>query len=432
MVDEANRKPRGNPGYRPRSDVARQRPHGAVEVVSIATLRAESAGPFGVRGRVVLVDAARARIADESGTVDAHLSAGASAVSAGDLVEVTGQWDTRALMDATATVVTRPSAPFPAAGGDFVRMERDGRARITRLRQRAAVMTAIRAYFASEHFLEVETPLAVPSPGLDVHLDAVEARPFTSPRWLATSPEYQMKRLLVGGLQRIVQIGRVFRAGEVGARHQPEFTMLEWYRAFAGAANVMRDTEELVASVAQTVLGSTVIPGLGGAAAIDVAAPWHRLTIREAFRQCAGLDADALDDERFYRTLTETIEPKLGFPKPVFLTEWPARMASLARLCPHDATVAERFEAFVGGVELSNGFGELTDPSEQRARLFHDQEARRATGKAVYPIDERFLSALGEGMPPSGGNALGVDRLVMLVTGASDIREVLAFAEDEL
>ena len=241
-----------------------------------------------------------------------------------------------------------------------------------------------------------------------------------------------MKRLLAGGLGSIYQLGRVFRAGEVGARHEPEFTMLEWYRAFAGATDVMADTERLVASVARAVTGGTVLPGLGGTGAIDVAPPWERLTIRDAFARYASLDADALDDERFFLTLTESIEPKLGVERPIFLTEWPARMASLARLCPHDPTVAERFEAFVGGVELCNGFGELTDPAEQRERLLRDQATRSAMGKEVYPVDERFLSALAEGMPPSGGNALGVDRLVMLVTGATEIRDVLAFAQDEL
>jgi lysyl-tRNA synthetase class 2 len=158
------------------------------------------------------------------------------------------------------------------------------------------------------------------------------------------------------------------------------------------------------------------------------------MTVAEAFRRIAGIALDDVlpDEERFFRILVERIEPGLGYPRPVFLTHWPASMASLARLVPTDPRWADRVEAYVDGVELSNGFGELIDPEEQRARLLRDRDERRRTGRDDYPIDERFLAALEEGLPPSGGNALGLDRLVMLVTGASSIADVLAFPQSRL
>jgi lysyl-tRNA synthetase class 2 len=242
-----------------------------------------------------------------------------------------------------------------------------------------------------------------------------------------------MKRLLVGGLPRIFQIGRAFRRDESGHRHQPEFTMLEWYRAYADASHVMEDTERMVADAATAARG-TVIRGARGD--IDLAPPWPRMTVAHAFEKYAGAALESVlpDEERFFRILTEQIEPQLGSPRPVFLVAWPASMASLARLVPGSSgeLVADRFEAYVDGMELCNGFGELTDPVEQRARLEHDRAERARLGLPVYPLDERFLAALEEGMPPSGGNALGVDRLVMLLTGVSDVRDVIAFPDDRL
>ena len=273
----------------------------------------------------------------------------------------------------------------------------------------------------------------VPSPGLDLHLDAFEVVGGREPRYLITSPEYQMKRLLAGGLPRIYQLCRCFRRNELGALHEPEFTMLEWYRAFAGSEEIMRDTEELVAHVAAAVNGgSKTIPGLDRP--VDVSPPWERLTVAEAFQRHAGVEVGAVleDEERFFRLLVDHVEPALGRGRPTFVTRWPARMASLARLCPDDPAVADRVEAYVDGVELCNGFGELIDPVEQRARLARDRSARAAAGKPTYPIDERFLSALEEGLPPSGGNALGVDRLVMLVLGIDAIDGVLAVPDARL
>ncbi|MCB9591428.1 MAG: EF-P lysine aminoacylase GenX [Sandaracinaceae bacterium] len=301
---------------------------------------------------------------------------------------------------------------------------------LDRLRARAQVLSALRAFLDADCFIEVETPLAVPSPGLDVHLAALEVSGLGAPRWLATSPEYQMKRLLCLGLPRIYQISRCFRRGELGRHHEPEFTMLELYRAEAGSEELMRDTEGLVEAAARRVLGGTILPS-----GTDVAAPWARLTVDDAFREHAGVDVhDVLPDEtRFFELLIDKVEPALeAMRAPVFLTRWPRAMASLARLCPDDARWADRFEAYVDGLELCNGFGELTDPVEQRARFAHDQAARREAGLDVYPVDERFLEALEQGMPESGGNAIGVDRVVMAITGAAHIEEVVAFPQSRL
>jgi lysyl-tRNA synthetase class 2 len=302
-----------------------------------------------------------------------------------------------------------------------------------RLRERALVLARVRAFFDARGFVEVQTPVMVPSPGLDLHLSAfeVEGGDARAARWLMTSPEYQMKRLLADGWQRVYQIAPCFRRGELGARHNPEFTMLEWYRAGAGVDDVMRDTEQLVAAVT----GGTVrIEGR----TIDVRPPLDRLSVCDAFGRHAGwseaetLEAASHDEDRFFRTLVEQVEPALArLDRGVFLVDYPAAQASLARRKPADPRLAERFELYVAGVELCNGFGELVDPVEQRARLEQDQRARSERGLPVYPLDEKFLEGLSR-VPPSGGNALGLDRLVALACGTTEIASVMAFTADEL
>ena len=308
---------------------------------------------------------------------------------------------------------------------------------VKQLAARARVVREVRAFFESRGYIEVETPLAVPCPGLDLHLDAFEVIPTgianTEPRrFLSTSPEYQMKRLIADGHARIFQITRAFRVGELGARHNPEFTILELYRAHAGVEAIMRDTEQLVARVT----GGAVHLG---ARHLDTRPPFARVTVCEAYQRFAGIAHDetlrlaAHDEDRFYRLLVDVVEPALAaLDHAVFLTEYPSTQASLARKKPEDPRVAERFELYVAGVELCNGFGELTDPVEQRARFEHDRSERARLGKPVYPIDERFLEALERGMPPSGGNAIGLDRLVALTTGSTSIADVLAFTADEV
>ncbi|MBN1656569.1 MAG: EF-P lysine aminoacylase GenX [Deltaproteobacteria bacterium] len=305
--------------------------------------------------------------------------------------------------------------------------------RLETLRKRHAILAAIRRFFDAQGFVEVETPCVVLSPGLERNLDALEVIGAGRTKFLNTSPEYHMKRLLVAGLPRIYQICKCFRRDERGPLHQTEFTMLEWYRCVADWNDLMRDTEELVAIVAGTINnGTTRIRGRY--APIDLTPPWERISVAAAFQRYADTNLDDLlpDEERFYRLLVERVEPRLGRERPVFLTHYPADMACLARLDPADPKVAERFEAYVDGIELCNGFSELADPEEQKRRFENELRARRASGKIEYPVDQRFISALERGLPECGGNALGVDRLIMLILGANRIDEVMAFSETDL
>lgn len=309
------------------------------------------------------------------------------------------------------------------------------------LAPRARALESTRAFFTSRGYLEVQTPIAVPSPGLDFHLDAFEVVPTgvrgaSSPakRFLSTSPEYQMKRLLSAGHGRIFQLTRAFRAGEAGERHNPEFTILEFYRPNAGIEAVIRDTEQLVARITG---GAVTIDER--ARTIDLSPPFARMTLLDAFERFAGTSADETlrladrDEDAFFEKLAFEVEPRLAeLDHAVFVTDYPASQASLARRKPADPRLAERFELYVAGVELCNGFGELTDAVEQRARFERDQALRAARGKPVYPIDDRFLDALAVGMPDCAGNAIGFDRLVALACGSRAIADVIAFTDAEL
>lgn len=292
---------------------------------------------------------------------------------------------------------------------------------------RARVVDDVRAFFGARGFLEVTTPAIVPSPGMDLYLDAFAV----GDRWLATSPEYQMKRLLADGHERIFQLSPCFRRGETGAQHNPEFAMLEWYRRGAGVDAVMHDTEQLVARVSRGAFDV-------GGRRIAALPPFARLTVCEAFERFAGATmTDVLawaqdDEERYFRTYVERVEPGLeALDHAVFVVDFPASQASLARKRPADPRFAERFELYAAGVELCNGFGELVDAAEQRARFEHDQSARAAHGRPVYPIDEKLLDALAK-LPPSAGNAVGLDRLCALAAGTSEIARVMAFTSGEL
>lgn len=295
------------------------------------------------------------------------------------------------------------------------------------LQLRAAAFAAIRRFFDARDFIEVDTPEIVPCPGLDVHLSAFEVR---DPRgrqvgWLATSPEYQMKRLLAAGAERIFQLGRSYRAEEHGRHHAREFTMLEWYRAHASSEDVIRDTEDLVVFLAEALSDRIDAPAF-------TKQPWERITVEEAVRRHAGAELAALleDTQCFFATWAQEIQPRLGDERPIVVTDWPASMASLARIKPNG--MADRFEVFMRGIELCNGFGELTDAAEQRQRFERDQAERHAAGAPVYPIDERFVAALEQGMPESGGNALGVDRLLMLLSGVDSVHAVMSFPQERL
>ncbi len=344
------------------------------------------------------------------------------------------------LQDAT---VHRTCLGMPLNPGTFRQRITDPR-RLRAMKVRAAVEQEVRAFFTGREFTETRTPLLVPCPGMETHI-----RPISTSRgsYLPTSPEFSMKKLLVGGLERIFQICPAFRDEPHSAHHSPEFTLLEWYRAHSGYEEVMRDTEELIAGLAVSLLGKPFIHHQGRK--IDVSTPWPRLKVRDLFleqgvdlirsaspeamrAECIrlGLDPGSAEvkswDDYTFLIWLNLIEPRLPQDRAVFVMLYPPSQAALAVLQndPDGTRWARRFEAYAGGLELCNAFEELTDPLEQRRRFEADMELREKTYGAAFPrtpLDEGFLTALEEGMPPSGGNALGVDRLVMLLADEPDI-----------
>jgi lysyl-tRNA synthetase class 2 len=321
--------------------------------------------------------------------------------------------------------------------------------------RRWKIIQGIRQYFLGQNFVEVETPYLVPSPGMEPHLSALElyctdADGSQTKKYLHTSPEYAMKKLLGQGWEKIFQVCRVFRDGEVSHTHQIEFTMLEWYRAYADYKKIIEDCEGLLSYLAAEVLG---VPELSyQARKINLSPPFERLSVARAMSIYGEIDveknrdgASLLEEARsrgyrfdrketysfddvFFKIFLEAVEPRLGHPKPTILYDYPASMAALARRKPGNPCWAERFELYIAGLELANAFSELNDPVEQRERFEKEQRLRAQLGKPVYPIDEELLRALSQ-MPPSAGIALGVDRLVMLFCDVPTIQEVLAFPE---
>jgi len=342
-------------------------------------------------------------------------------------------------------------ADFPEPHGDFARMSQDNGLRFRMVGARAVLLGAIRSFFASRGFVEIDPPTLVTSPGLELHLDAVSAQlregmgGAPTQRWLATSPEYLMKRLVSCGFERIFSLGHAFRSGERGAHHNPEFSVLEWYRAGADYRAIVRDAQGLVRHCAKALRRHNFPPPIG----FDADAPWQHLSVQEAIARHAGFDPGRGDDEFvvrwkarevgldvqpddtaadiLMRALAERVEPRLAGLGAVVIDRWPASMASLARRFAKAPHLAERFEIYVRGVEIANGFSELVDAGEQRLRFEADLHARRQLGRPAYPVDDRFLAALAEGCPPAAGVALGVDRLLMLLCGLDDIDDVLPF-----
>jgi lysyl-tRNA synthetase class 2 len=294
------------------------------------------------------------------------------------------------------------------------------------LRLRARIIQEIRTFFVSRGFLEVETPLRIPANAPEEHIE-----PIRSGDWyLQTSPELCMKRLLCRGHERIFQISRCWRNDERGSRHIPEFTMLEWYRSDSDYEDLMKDCEELLCHVsASCILTDTVYYDN---IAIVLHETFPRISVRDAFNQYTGVSMEAaVGDGSFDELLVNQIEPALLQGKPVLLVDYPIEMAALARPKPGDSGVAERFELYAGGLELANGFSELNDPVEQRARFQEANLKRSRNGLPPLPLPEPFLKELAH-MPPSAGIALGVDRLVMLFSGAKQIDDVVTFAPEDL
>lgn len=374
-----------------------------------------------VGGRLTSVFETGFVLADAFGSCSVFLQAPRTLPTLGSWLVVTGEVDDRLepTLCHAALVEVAPGALFP--DGYFSRFSRIG----PYLAARNAATKATRHFFEHRDFVEVCTPVRVLAPGTDVYL---EPQP-SEERWLITSPEFHHKRLLAGGLPRIFEFARCTRKGERGLWHHPEFTMLEWYRAFADVETTMAQTEALAQHVA-SALGVNSVVSMKGVD-VDVFAPFERLTVADAFRRFAGIDdvaALAADDEdRYFQLMVDRVEPAVArFSVPVFLTHYPQSQAALARRSATMPGFAERFELFMGGVELCNGYGELTDADEQAARFASDVQRRSDKGLPALPVDEGLLSALREGLPPCSGNAVGFDRLVSVLLGQA-LDDVVAF-----
>lgn len=329
---------------------------------------------------------------------------------------------------------------------------------IDKYRMRERVFSAIREFFAAEGFLEVETPLLVPVPSIEPNLEVFETNLLDERRrsaraFLITSPEYALKKLLAAGLPKIFQLAKCFRNAEGRSRlHNLEFTMLEWYRTQTTYTQIMKDCENLLCHIARKCLPTKHLSYQGNT--IDLSAPWERISVRQAFKKYAqvsvfdlfekeqrsriarqkgySVDETTTGEELFHQIFLNEIEPKLGFGKPTILYDYPSALSSLARVSPKDASVVERFEFYICGIELGNAFSELTDEEEQRNRFQADHQERQKLGKTEYPLDEEFLDALESGIPECAGIAVGVDRIVMLFADVPAVAQTLFFPVDEL
>ncbi|MCE1226206.1 MAG: EF-P lysine aminoacylase GenX [Geobacteraceae bacterium] len=295
------------------------------------------------------------------------------------------------------------------------------------LHSRAQVLQAIRQFFSEQGFLEVETPVRIPANAPEEYIDPVPTLTWQ----LQTSPEICMKRLLCRGYDKLFQICRCWRSDERGSRHLSEFTMLEWYRSNADYHDLMQDCRGLLQHVADSCTPDSCFTR--NHSKIDPHATWQHISVQEAFLRFAKADTLAsVENGLFDELLTGLVEPAFEkFNVPVILRDYPAQLAALARLHADQPDLAERFELYVGGLELANGFSELTDPQEQRRRFIEANQVRKQMGKPELPLPEPFLSEL-TAMPPSAGIALGVDRLVMLTVGADSIDQVVAFTPESL
>lgn len=320
--------------------------------------------------------------------------------------------------------------------------------KIPYLQARAKIFAAVRAFFDARGYLEVETPALQTAPCMEAHIQAFKTELVTPDRqsretfYLHTSPEFAMKKLLVAGLPKIYQLAKVFRNAEGSSWHSPEFAMLEWYQAGMDYKEMMQETIDLLRHVATAPLRAngmecdaqgdwekiTVVEALQKYADVDIAAHLGDLAHLQAEAARIGVYVSPHDDweNALLKILMEKVEPNLGHAAPAILYDYPVSMAALSRPKPEDPRFAERFEVYVCGIELANAFGELTDAQTQRERFAAEVALRKKTYGDDYPVDEDFLAAIGHGLPQSSGNALGLDRLVMLLTGAGHIGLVQA------
>lgn len=285
---------------------------------------------------------------------------------------------------------------------------------------------AIRDFFTCNHFLEVDTPVRCPNIIPEAQIDPVTSGDC----FLQASPELCMKRLLSQGFDKIFQICKTFRKNERGPFHLPELTLLEWYSIDSTYLDLMDQCQALILFIAEQLAGKSQIDYQGKT--IDLKIPWQKLSVKNAFNRYADISLEAaLKKKRFDEIISFQIEPHLGNNAPTFLVDYPASLASLAKLAPDDPTCAQRVEFYMAGIEIGNGFTELTDPVEQKERFKKENIIRQQQGKNPLPMPYKFLKDL-EFMPPAAGMALGVDRLVMLFANAPSIDKAVAFTPEDL
>ena len=322
---------------------------------------------------------------------------------------------------------------------------------------RAEILKAVRSFFDRNGFLEVETPILTPFPTLDSNIQPMVSifhNDQNSERhlYMHTSPEHAMKKLLCADAQKIYYCGRVFRDGELTPLHNPEFTLVEWYRTNATYTDMQHDIQNLIRLVAKKVFNTEKI--IYNGTQINLGLSWEETTVCDLFQKHTGVDlnvtveieqmraaAKKLDisfhkeddwETLFYRIFLEKIESHLGFPKPIFIKDYPLKMALMAKKKTEDTHWVERIELFIAGLELANGYTELTDPVEQNNRFLHDQHKKLIQSGCFYPIDTELISAFEMGLPPCAGIALGFDRLVMLMLDKTKIDDVILFPFSQL
>ncbi len=295
------------------------------------------------------------------------------------------------------------------------------------LTKRHLIIKALREWFCQRGFIEVQTPVTCRDPIPEANIDLFQIKNRKSDCYLLPSPERYMKPLLSQGIKRFFQICPAFRRDEKGDYHRPEFTILEWYRADTNYNSLIEDCQSLIADGCKAITGHEELNIIRNGMTIDLNPPFTVITVREAFRKFAGWDPLTNRNEaRFYHDMVTKVEPGLAGEKPVFLKDYPAWASSLSRIKKDDREVCERVEFYAGGMEIANGFSELLDSEEQRKRFNEENRKRQALGKNPVPEPSEFLAAMNDSPSRAAGMAMGIDRLVMLLTGSSNIAQVNA------
>jgi len=427
-------------------------------------------------GRMVLVrhfgKAAFAHLQDDTGRLQIYVQkdvvgpedfAWFKKLDLGDIVGVTGtlfrtRTDELTLNVTRLTLLTKSVRPLPEKYHGLADVELRYRQRYVDLvvnpevkevfRRRSHIIRGLRDFMEIRGFLEVETPMMQPIPG------GATARPFQTYHnvlamslYLRIAPELYLKRLLVGGFERVFEINRNFRNEGISTQHNPEFTMMEFYQAYATHAELMTLTEDMFSQVALEVLGSTVLSYQGER--IDLTPPWRRLPMAESLTVIGGIPAETVADPEKLVALAQaegvTLRPGEGYGRamaklfdlnvehkliqPTFITDFPIEISPLSRRNEGNPEIADRFELFIAGKEIANGFSELNDPEDQRERFLKQVAAREAGNDEAHYMDEDFVRALEYGMPPAAGEGVGIDRLVMLLTDSASIRDVILFPQ---